>query len=119
MIVIGPALTPEKTALFLKTWKIAVQQLSSKLFDVRSPTVQAADSREDLRPDPEAIEHYVNSTPGEHLFLFAVITFFSYSLIEDIFERAELRSPRLYEYATLTDTQRQLIYSLIESYEGW
>ena len=104
---------------FLKSWKAAINQLGPELFHVRSATVDGATDREELRPNPEAIERYVNTEHGHHYFLFSVISFFSHALIEDIFATAGIHCPRLPDLHHLDATEREILYLLIESYEGW
>jgi len=113
------SVTNIQTRRFLEAWKEAVQQLGPELFTVKSQTVDSATDRNDLRPDPEAIEHYVNNTPGDHFFLFAVVSFFSYSMIEKIFENAERWMPKMPDYHYLSDTERKILFTLIENHEAW
>ena len=108
-----------QTRRFLEAWKEAVQQLGPELFTVKSQTVDSATDRNDLRPDPEAIEHFIKSTPGDHFFLFAVVSFFSYSMIEDIFAEADRWMPKMPDYKYLTDKQRNILFTLIENHEAW
>ena len=84
-----------QTRRFLEAWKEAVQQLGPELFTVISQTVDSATDRNDLRPDPEAITRQVMNTPENYHFLFAVVSFFSHSMIEDIFQTADRRMPAL------------------------
>jgi hypothetical protein len=102
---------------FLEAWKAAVKQLGPELFSVTSLTVDNATDRNDLRPDPEAITRHVMSSPENHHFLFAVVSFFSRSMIEDIFQEADRRMPALPDYRFLNDTQRKILFTLIENYE--
>ena len=113
------SVTNIQTARYLAAWKEAVNQLGAELFTVRSQSVEEATNRNDLRPDPDAIEHYVNSTPGDHFFLFAVVSFFSYSMIEGIFEEADRWMPKLPDYHYLSDAQKKILYTLIENHEAW
>ena len=60
---------------FWKHGKRPCNSSGPELFTVNSQTVDSATDRNDLRPEPEAIEHYVNNTLGDHYFLFAVVSF--------------------------------------------
>jgi len=107
------------TARFLAAWKEAVIELGPDLFNVRSRSVEDAKHRDDLRPDPESIEHFIKSTQGDHFFLFAVVSFFSYSMIENIFEDADKWMPKMPDYKYLTDAQRNILFTLIKNHEAW
>ena len=86
---------------------------------MKSATVDEGADRNDIRPNPEAIERYVNNNPGHHYFLFLVVSFFSYSMVEDIFAEAVIGFPRIVDYQFLDETERMIIYSLIEIFESW
>lgn len=105
---------------FLAAWKDAVKLSGVILFDIRAVSVDAATDKNDLRPDWNAIEAYMTSEPyNNHYFLIAVLQFFSYSGIEDICNSVELSVPRLPDLASLDNDQRDIIYRLIETYDGW
>lgn len=61
----------------------------------------------------------VKNTIGDHHFLFAVVTFFSNSKIENIFDDAGKHIPRLPDYKYLDDTERKIIFALIENHQAW
>jgi len=109
----------KKEQQFLKSWKVAAKTLGPELFPVKSPTVDEAKDRNGIRPNPEAIEQHVNNNPGHHYFLFLVVSFFSYSMIETIFVEAGIGFPRIVDYQFLDETERMIDYSLIENCESW
>ena len=86
---------------------------------MKSVTVDGATDRNDIRPNPEGIERYVNKNHGHHYFLFSVVSFFSYSMIETIFVEAGIGFPRIVDYQFLDETERMIDYSLIENCESW
>lgn len=101
---------------FLKSWKVAVKKIGPHLFTVTAASVDAATHRNELRPDIEAIEQYVQTTINDHhYFLFMVISFFSFTTIEDIFRRARIGFPRIIDLQFLDETERMIVYSLIEN----
>ena len=109
----------KKAQQFLKSWKVAAKKLGPELFTVKAANVDVATDRNDIRPNPEAIEQYINNNPNHHYFLFLVVSFFSYSMIEDMFAEAGIGFPRIVDYQFLDETERMIIYSLIENFEDW
>ena len=53
----------KKAQQFLKSWKVAAKKLGPELFTVKSASVDVATDRNDIRPNPEAIEQYFNNNP--------------------------------------------------------
>lgn len=109
-----------KEVEFLAAWKDAVNATGKILYSVKAPSVAAATDKNDLRPDFDAIEQYMRTTPGDHIFLIAVIQFFSYSGIEDICAELDIQVPRLTDLGwSLNDEKKQILFRLINSYGGW
>ena len=105
----------ERDRLFLKSWKVAVNQIGPELFAVKSATVDAATHKDELRPDFKAIaEHVHKRIDNHHYFLFMVVSFFSFVEIEVIFSSAGIGFPRVIDLQLLDDTERMIIYSLVE-----
>ena len=106
----------ERDAQFLKSWKVAVNKLGTDLFNVQSTSVEAAKDRQELRPDMAAIRQYVHKGKNElHYFLFMVVSFYSFVEIEQIFASAGLGFPRVIDLQILDDTERMIIYALVEN----
>lgn len=105
---------------FLAAWKAAINVTGKLLYNVRSPSVEAATDKNDLRPDFDAIEQFIRTTPGDHQFLIAVVQFFSYKGIEDICTELEIPMPNLTDLAwSLNADQKQILCRLINYYCGW
>jgi len=101
---------------FLKSWKVAVNALGVGLFDVEAASVQAATHKDELRPNLTAIEEYVKTRYDDHhFFLFMVVSFFSFVDIERIFVSAGIGFPRIIDLQFLDETERMIVYSLIET----
>jgi len=106
----------ERDAQFLKSWKVAVNKIGTDLFNVQSTSVEAATDRKELRPDMPAIRRYVHKGENElHYFLFIVVSFYSFIEIEQIFASAGLGFPRVIDLQLLDDTERMIIYALVEN----
>jgi hypothetical protein len=105
----------DRSAQFLKVWKLAVNMIGAGLFKVTSPSVEAATDHRQLRPDMEAIREYLlrNDMPV-HQFLFMVVSFYRFMEIEQIFESANQPIPRIIDLQFLSDTERMIIYALVE-----
>jgi len=105
----------ERNRLFLKTWKVAVNQIGPELFAVKSATVDAATHKDELCPDFNAIAEHVHTCINDHhYFLFIVVSFFSFVEVEKIFSDAGIGFPRVIDLQLLDDTERMIIYSLVE-----
>ena len=105
----------ERNRLFLKSWKVAVNQIGPELFAVKSATVDAATHKDELRPDFKAIAEHVHTRYDDHhYFLFMVVSFFSFVEIEKIFISVGIGFPRVIDLQLLDDTERMIIYSLVE-----
>jgi hypothetical protein len=105
----------ERSAQFLKVWKIAVNMIGPALFRVTSPSVEAATDHRLLRPDMEAIrQHLLEKELPVHQFLFMVVSFYSFMEIEEVFVSADQIIPRIIDLQFLCDTERMIIYALVE-----
>lgn len=105
----------ERSAQFLKVWKISVNMIGPALFKVTSPSVEAATDHRQLRPDMEAIrQHLLNNDMPVHQFLFMVVSFYKFMEIEEVFESADQIIPRIIDLQFLNDTERMIIYALVE-----
>ena len=104
---------------FLAAWKAAVNATGVVLYKVRSPSVDAAADKNDLRPDFDAIEQYIKDEPGSHFFLIAVLQFYSFKTIEDLCGEFDMLVPRLPHLSTLSVEQQNILNQLINSYDGW
>lgn len=106
----------ERNRQFLKSWKVAVKKIGAELFDVTSASVDAATHKDELCPDLKAIEQYVKTRyDNHHFFLFMVISFYSFLKIEEIFIHAGIGFPRIIDLQFLDETERMIVYSLIEN----
>ena len=105
----------ERSAQVLKVWKISVNMIGPALFKVTSPSVEAATDHRQLRPDMEAIrQHLLNNDMPVHQFLFMVVSFYKFMEIEEVFESADQIIPRIIDLQFLNDTERMIIYALVE-----
>lgn len=104
----------EKNKLFLKSWKVAVNKIGTNLFKVKSTSVETATDRKELLPDMEAIKQYLNKKYDPHYFLFMVVSFYSFVEIEEIYTSLGFGYPRVIDLQLLDDTERMIIYSLVE-----
>jgi len=105
----------ERSAQFLKVWKIAVNMIGPALFRVTSLSVEAATDHRQLRPDMEAIsQHLLKNELPVHQFLFMVVSFYNFMEIEEVFESADQIIPRIIDLQFLSDTERMIIYALVE-----
>ena len=104
-----------RSVQFLKTWKIAVNMIGPALFTVTALSVESATDLRQLRPDMEAIMQYLmeDDTPA-HQFLFMVLSFYDFMGIEEIYESTGHMIPRIIDLQFLTDTERMIIYALVE-----
>ena len=103
---------------FLKSWKVAIKKIGPELFSVKSASVDEATDRDQLHPNLKAIEQHVTTRYDDHhFFLFVVVSFFSFIQIEEIFIRAGIGFPRIIDLQFLDETERMIIYSLIEHSE--
>lgn len=108
----------DRSAQFLKTWKIAVNMVGPMFFNVTSSSVEAAVSISELRPDMAAIkQHLLNNDGPVHQFLYMVVSFYSFMEIEDIFHSTGHMLPRVIDLQFLSDTERMIIYALVEHSE--
>lgn len=109
------AIEEQEKKQFLRSWKTAVKKIGPELFTVKSASVDEATDRDQLHPDLQAIEKHVTTRHDDHhYFLFAVVSFFSFLKIEEIFMRAGIGRPRIIDLQFLDETERMIIYSLIE-----
>ena len=105
----------DRSAQFLKSWKIAVNMIGPMLFNVTSSSVEAAVSIQELRPDMAAIKQYLLDNDGPmHQFLFMVVSFYSFMEIESLFHSTGHMLPRVIDLQFLSDTERMIIYALVE-----
>lgn len=108
----------DRIAQFLKTWKIAVNMIGPMFFKVTSTSVETAVSVSELRPDMPAIkQHLLENEAPVHQFLFMVVSFYSYMEIEDLFNSTGHMLPRVIDLQFLSDTERMIIYALVEHSE--
>jgi len=115
LLAILDAEEQERSAQFLKVWKIAVNMIGPALFKVTSPSVEAATDHRQLRPDMEAIrQHLLKNDMPVHQFLFMVVSFYNFMEIEEVFESADQIIPRIIDLQFLNDTERMIIYALVE-----
>lgn len=106
----------ERNKQFLLSWKVAVKKLGPELFDVASASVDAATHKDELRPNLQTIGHYVKTRYDDHhFFLFMVVSFYSFLEIEDVFISAGIGFPRIIDLQFLDETERMIVYSLIET----
>jgi hypothetical protein len=105
----------DRSAQFLKVWKLAVNMIGAGLFKVTSPSVEAATDHRQLRPDIEAIRAYLlkNDMPV-HQFLFMVVSFYDFMEIEALFHSTGNIIPNVIDLQFLNDTERMIIYALVE-----
>ena len=110
----------DSQARFLAAWKQAVQIIGPQLFACgNSDNCATASERELLRPDSQAIEHYLSRCSiGQGVFIGAVVSFFNsdwgadicngfgYSGLGDIAHRLELN-------------ELKIITELMLSHTGW
>jgi hypothetical protein len=105
----------ERSAQFLKVWKIAVNMIGPALFKVTSPSVEAATDHRQLRPDMEAIrQHLLENDMPVHQFLFMVVSFYNFIEIETLFCSTGNMIPNVIDLQFLNDTERMIIYALVE-----
>ena len=105
----------ERSAQFLKVWKIAVNMIGPALFKITSPSVEAATDHRQLRPDMKAIrQHVLENDMPVHQFLFMVLSFYRFMEIEEIFDSVHQPIPRIIDLQFLDDTERMIIYALVE-----
>ena len=108
----------DRSAQFLKTWKIAVNAIGPMLFNVSSSSVEAAVTISELRPDMAAIKQHLLDIDGPvHQFLFMVVSFYSFMEIEDLFHSTGHMLPRVIDLQFLSDTERMIVYALVEHSE--
>lgn len=89
--------------------------IGSALFKVTSPSVEVATERRQLRPDMEAIrQHVLKNDMPVHQFLFMVLSFYRFMEIEEIFDSVNQPIPRIIDLQFLSDTERMIIYALVE-----
>lgn len=106
----------EEDRRFLKSWKVAVNKLGPELFNVKSPSVDAAVDKNELLPNFKAIAKHVHSIHDDHhYFLYMVVSFYSFIKIEGIFASAGVGVPRVVDLQLLNETERMIIYSLVET----
>jgi len=105
---------------FLAAWKKAVLIIGPQLFHCESKEAcESANHREQLRPDNQAIEHYLSvCSVGQGIFIGAVVSFFNgdwgadicsgfgYSGIGDIANRLDLN-------------ELEITIELMLSHTGW
>jgi len=105
----------ERNRLFLKSWKVAVKRFDPALFTVKSATIDEATHKDELLPNLKAIAKHVNTRYDDHhYFLFMVVSFYSFVDIEKIFVSAGIGFPRIIDLQLLDDSERMIIYSLVE-----
>ena len=108
----------ERKARFLKTWKVAVKHLGPELFIVDCASVDDATDYNQLCPDFEAIEKRITEVINDHhYFLYIVASFYSETLITALYATAGIGSPTIIDLQFLTETERMIVFSLIEHYE--
>ncbi len=105
---------------FLNAWKKAVELIGPHYFHCQAPEeCAAATHREQLRPDTEAIEHYLGvCSIGQGVFIGAVVSFFNgdwgaeicngfgYSGLGDVANRLDLN-------------ELEIIIEMMLSHTGW
>jgi len=108
----------QRKASFLKSWKIAVKQLGPELFIVDSDSVDDATDHNQLCPDFTAIEKRITEQiDHHHYFLFIVASFYCETLITALFATAGMGSPTILDLQFHSETERMIVFSLIENYD--
>jgi hypothetical protein len=110
--------TAEKEARFLNAWKLGVAYLGPQLFGPGS--LHAARSKDDLRPQPEAVEEvFSRESGGEEQMLAAMVSFFDPAWGEELTARIDcLKSVCGLTY-NLDHECTAILCELLLNYTGW
>lgn len=105
---------------FLAAWKTGVKLAGPHLFELRCENVDAAQDKNDLRPNQALIADAIGPmSHGQRVLLIAMGGFFNSEWAHDLAEQCGEAAHAADVAAILDADRRQVIAELLVSYAGW